>query len=631
LKISKRPAPNAGRLLLPQLVQWLLAFVAYPHRRLKADRYAASDRPVSQPVKSSPVQPAQRPEWSPSGSDSAVADIGLVEILSTVEETAYIWDIASDRIDWESNAQSVLGIRNMNGIETGVGYQQLIALEHVNRRTQAIGSPHNATGKAIPYRVQYRFMPQGRRREYSIWLEDHGSWWADADGRVVRARGVIRVINDRYKEEQKLLFRSEHDELTGQLNRIRLSEALDAAMTQAAASGQAAAFLIVAINNMAVINEAFGFDVGDEIITEVGHGLKARLRAGDSLGRYSSNKFGLVLTDCGPGAVRIAAERFMKGIREKPIQTTACQLSATISIGGVLVPSQANTVQAAANAALQALDMAKLKRHDCFHAFEPSPERESARRRNITIADDVIKALDDDRMHLALQPIVSTRTRQPVLYECLLRMARPDGTIVAAGEFIEVAEQLGLSRLIDRRTLELSIAFAKLHPLVHLSLNVSSLTCSDHEWMVALHRLTGGQRQITERLTVEITETTAIDDIDQSAAFVDTLKELGCRVAIDDFGAGYTSFKNLKHLAVDMVKIDGAFVRNLQADKADAIFINTMVQLARSFNMETVAEWVGDETTAQMLAEAGIDYLQGFHFGKPLLSTDIDSPFRIVA
>ena len=563
--------------------------------------------------------------------DDGVADIDLVDIMSTIEETAYIWDIASDRIDWESNAAHVLGVHAADAISSGAGFQQLIAAEHVNRRAQAIARQHNVTGKAVPYRVQYRFMPKGYRRDFSIWLEDHGSWWADENGQAVRARGVIRVINDRYKEEQRLLHRSDYDELTGQLNRIRLTEALDAAMANARKTGQPAAFLMAAINNMAVINEAFGFEVGDEILTSIGHVLKDKLRGGDTLGRYSSNKFGLILTDCNPGAVRIAAERFMKAVRDAPIRTSACQLSATISIGGVLAPQQAATVQEAASAAMHALDRARLKRHDCFQAFEPNPARESTRRRNIMIADDVITALDDGRMLLALQPIVSTTTRKPMLYECLLRMQRPDGQIISAGDFIEVAEQLGLSRLIDRRTLEMSIAFAKLHPGVHLSVNVSSLTCSDHEWMATLHKLTGGQRQITERITIEITETTAIDDMDQSIAFVDTLKELGCRVAIDDFGAGYTSFKNLKHLAVDMVKIDGAFVKNLSADRTDAIFINTMAQLARSFGMTTVAEWVGDEVTAQLLADAGIDYMQGFYFGKPLMVTEVGSPFAIAS
>jgi diguanylate cyclase (GGDEF)-like protein len=586
-------------------------------------------RPVVNPVMSPPAEANSAPDHRQDCVELPAAEIDLIEILSAVEDTAYIWDFATDRIDWESNAAKVLGVSDLHSISTGEGFRTLVASEHAHLRNLATGSARTVTGKAVPYRVQYRFMPQGQRRDFSIWLEDHGSWWTNTHGRPVRARGVVRVINDRHRDEQRLLFRSEHDELTGQLNRIRLSQALDTAMSHAARSGQPAAFLIAAVNNMAVINDAFGFDVGDEIITGVGHLLKSKLRVGDILGRYSSNKFGVILADCNAGSARIAAERLMKAIRETPIRTSTCQLSATVSIGGVLVPSQASTVQQAANAALHALDAARMKRYDCFQAYEQSPARENARRRNITIADDVINALDENRMQLALQPIVSTRTREPALYECLLRMTRPDGTVVSAGDFIEVAEQLGLSRLIDRRTLELSIAFAKLHPDVRLSLNVSSLTCCDHEWMATLHRLTGGRRQITERLTIEITETTAIDDIDQSIAFVDTLKELGCRVAIDDFGAGYTSFKNLKHLAVDMVKIDGAFVKNLSADKTDAIFINTMVHLARSFGMETVAEWVGDETTAQMLADSGIDYLQGYHFGKPLLASESDSPFKL--
>jgi EAL domain-containing protein (putative c-di-GMP-specific phosphodiesterase class I) len=232
----------------------------------------------------------------------------------------------------------------------------------------------------------------------------------------------------------------------------------------------------------------------------------------------------------------------------------------------------------------------------------------------------VISALDENRMQLALQPIVMTLTRRPALYECLLRMSKTDGSMVSAGEFIQMTEQLGLSRLIDRRTLELAVDLVKTHPELRLSLNVSGLTCNDHEWLVSLHRLTGGRRQLTERLTIEITETAAIDDLDQSIAFVDTLKELGCRVAIDDFGAGYTSFKNLKHLAVDMVKIDGAFVKNLSQDASDRVFIKTMVELASTFGMETVAEWVGDEATARILADTGITYMQGFHFGRPLLA-----------
>ncbi|MCU0732773.1 MAG: GGDEF and EAL domain-containing protein, partial [Hyphomonas sp.] len=438
-------------------------------------------------------------------------------------------------------------------------------------------------------------------------------------------RGVLRVINDRYWEEQRLLYRSDHDELTGQLNRIRLTEALQAVLQRTQRTGQPCAFLMAAVNNLAVVNETFGFDIGDEVISAAARKIKDRLRGGDILGRYSSNKFGIILHDCGPGAMRIAAERFMKGVRDHTISTSACQLSATLSIGGVVLPDQADTVQNALNHAMTALDRAKSKRFDCFMAYEPAVASENLRRKSITIADDVIEALDQQRMRLVLQPMIGAKSGEPELYECLLRMERADGSIVSAGEFIPVAEQLGLSRLIDRRTLELSVQILHRFPKIKLSLNVSSLTCSDHEWLVALQRLTGGRKDMTNRLVIEITETAAIQDLDLSVNFVDTLKEMGCRVAIDDFGAGYTSFKNLKLLNVDMVKIDGAFVKNVADDTSDQIFIKTMIDLANTFGLETVAEWVGDERAVEHLKKAGITYLQGFYYGLPLEADELTS------
>ena len=549
--------------------------------------------------------------------------LDLVGILSAVQETAYLWDISTDAISWEHNAGQVLGVRHNDDIATGQAFQFLIAPEHIGRRhTEIAGATAESTTTGTAYRVQYRFTPAGRRSETSMWLEDHGRWWPGPDGKPTRARGVIRVINDRYQEEQRLLYRSDHDELTGQLNRIRLTEALDAIVERAGRSRQSCAFLMVAVNNLALINETFGFDIGDEVLSAVARTIKGKLRGGDTLGRYSSNKFGIILNDCGPGAMRTAAERFMKAVRDTTIQTAACPLSATISIGGVIVPDQATAAQPAISNALQALDKAKRGRTDCFTAFEPSPNQDSERKRNIRVADEVTSALDEHRMLLALQPIVSLTTGETKHHECLLRIERADGSITSAGEFIPVAEQLGLARLIDQRTLELACDLLKRYPKISLALNVSGLTATNHDWLVSLHRLTGGRKAMTNRLIIEITETAAIYDIDQTIAYVDTLKELGCKVAIDDFGAGYTSFKNLKLLNVDMVKIDGAFIKNLAHDPHDMVFIRALRDLATTFGIETVAEWVQDATTVEMLREAGITYMQGFYCGVPVLASE---------
>ncbi len=567
--------------------------------------------------------PSFADEAAPQTDDSIPVEncaLDLVGILSAVQETAYVWDIATDRMDWESNALEVLGA-DVDSLSLGSSYQFLIAPEHIERRRRALldtAASEGASANGGHYRVQYRFMPGGRRTQSSLWLEDHGRCWYDDNGQPIRARGVIRVINERYQEEQRLLYRSDHDELTGQLNRIRLTEALGAVVTRTERSKQQAAFLIVRINNLSMINETFGFDVGDEVIATCARIIRSRLRGGDTIGRYSSNKFGIILNDCGLASMRIAAERFMKAVRDATISTSACPLSATISIGGVLLPDHATTAHQALSHALQALDGARQRRGDSFVVYEPSAAKESTRLRNITVADEVVTALEENRMRLALQPMMRSGSRDPALYECLLRMERSDGELISAGTFIEVAEQLGLSRLIDRRTLELGIEILKRHPTIRLSVNVSGHTSSDHEWLVTLHRLTGGRRALTERLTIEITETAAIHDLDLTMNFVDTLKELGCQVAIDDFGAGYTSFKNLKLLNVDMVKIDGSFVKNLADEPTNRVFIKSLVEIAEAFDMETVAEWVADEETARIIEDAGITYMQGFLFGRPI-------------
>lgn len=553
--------------------------------------------------------------------------LDLVGVFSTMDEAAYVWDLNTDLIAWEPNALAMLGVKDNAAIATGNAFQNLMTAEHASRRSNLFDAAQlsSGSGRALHYRLQYAIRPGGPRSDKVVRIEDQGRIWLSSEGQPERARGVVRVVSEQYLEEQRLLFRSDSDELTGQLNRIRLTEAIGNVIERTERDGHTCAFVIAAVNNLAVINETFGFDVGDEVIAAVGRKIKEKMRGGDIIGRYSSNKFGILVQDCGPGALRIAAERFMKAVRDATVQTSACQISATISMGGLIIPNQAKTVQQAVNYAMQALEKAKSKRFDCFMAYEASPGAESNRKRSILIADEVIAAIDENRMRLVLQPMVNAVTGKNDLYECLLRMERADGSLISAGEFIPVAEQLGLSRLIDRRTLELAVKLLKQHPDLRVSLNVSGLTCTDHEWLATLQRVTGSQKALLGRMVIEITETAAIQDLDQSINFVDTLKELGCRVAIDDFGAGYTSFKNLKLLNVDMVKIDGTFVKNVATDTSDQIFIKTMIALAKTFGMETVAEWVGDERSVDFLKEAGITYMQGFYYGLPIEPSELET------
>jgi EAL domain-containing protein (putative c-di-GMP-specific phosphodiesterase class I) len=190
-----------------------------------------------------------------------------------------------------------------------------------------------------------------------------------------------------------------------------------------------------------------------------------------------------------------------------------------------------------------------------------------------------------------------------------MRLREADGRIIDATAIVAVAEKLDLVRLIDHRVLELVSAELKANPNIVLSINVSASTVHDPVWMTALaSEMAGG---LGNRLIVEITESAAVRDVEATRGFVGRVKALGCRVAIDDFGAGYTSFRNLRRLGVDIVKIDGSFVANLERAPDDRLFVRALVDLVRALGLKTVAEWVQSESAAAMLAGWGCDYLQG--------------------
>ena len=550
----------------------------------------------------------------------------LVGALSASDQCAYVWDLLSDALEWETNAAAILGLDEIGEISSGKAFESRIVTEHLPRRIAAITAcTAHPFDRGVPYRIQYRFRPGAAQGRGSIWLEDNGRWWPGADGRPARARGSVRVVDESFVAEQAAHRSGQADDMAGQLDRTRLPQAVAAVLGRAERKLTTSGFLMISVNNLSAINETFGFEVGDEVLAAIAAIIKSKLRSGDLLGRYSSNKFGVILREAGSGAMRIAAERFINAIREAPVRTSSCQLAATISIGGVLLPDQATTVRQVFSRSLLALSTAKTHRIDSFVCFDSDNAQEIAWQRRLTIADDIMSALEADRMCLVLQPIINAKTRRTDLFECLLRMKATDGSLVSAGEFIPFAEQFGLLTHIDRRTLKLAVGLLRKHPRLSLSVNVSSITASDKDWLTTLRELTGCERAVTERLVLEITETNVIDDMDQAVAFVDKLREMGCRVAIDDFGAGYTSFKNLKNLPVDLLKIDGSFVKNLANDAADRIFVKTMVELADAFGIETVAEWVGDEDSAQILTRIGVTYLQGFHFGKPIPVEELPS------
>src|SRR5262249_35275359 len=256
-------------------------------------------------------------------------------------------------------------------------------------------------------------------------------------------------------------------------------------------------------------------------------------------------------------------------------------------------------------------DGAKRRRSGSFAAWRPNAERDAQRRVNIRVTDEIVTALNQRRIAMAFEPVVEAGGRKPAFYECLGRMQQGGGPVLLGPDIVPVAERLGLIRLVDHRVLELVVAELASAPSVSLSLNISPDTTMDPDWWASIESLMRAHPGVAERLIVEITETVAIQDIEDLRGFVTRLKNYGSRIAIDDFGAGYTSFRNLRKLGVDIVKIDGAFVQNIARSADDRAFVQTLIDLARRLEIKTVAEWVQDDESAAMLSDWGCDYIQG--------------------
>jgi len=469
-------------------------------------------------------------------------------------------------------------------------------------------------GHGVAYQIQYRIRPDAAS-ETRLWVEDTGRWFAGSDGRPARAQGVLRVINERYEHERQLTFLARHDGLTGELNRHRLSEVLEDAIDEALRFRSSCGFLLIGIDNLARINDSFGFDVADQLIAAVAKRLRSRMRGKDTLGRFSGNKFGLVLRDCTPDDMAIAADRMLTAVRDEMVPTSAGSISITVTIGGVTAPRHARSVAEVLARAQESLDTAKARRRDSFQAYRPNVEREAMRRDNVRATDEIVAALNERRIFLAYETVAAAIGRQPAFYECLMRIRRTDGSLIAANDIVPVAERLGLVRLLDFRVLELVIDEMVAAPTLQTSFNVSPASTTDPDWWAGLGSLLRKHAGVAERLTVEITESAAIHDIDETRGFVSRVKDLGCRIAIDDFGAGYTSFRNLRKLGVDLVKIDGAFVQHIMRSEDDRAFVHTLIDLANRLKLKTVAEWVQDEAAAKTLTAWGCDYLQGALIG----------------
>jgi diguanylate cyclase (GGDEF)-like protein len=536
-------------------------------------------------------------------------DVDPRAVLSSIGEVVYDWDIATDQLSWSGNVQSVFGITDTARLSQGRSFDLTLDPTSPSTRSETILlSDSRDQGSGVAYRFAFSIKtPTGS----VIWFEDTGRWFAGADGSATSAHGVVRRIeapadNDRNHAQAKT-----RDELTGGYLRSPFLRIMDTAIAEADQKKKSSAFLLASINDLAFVNQTYGFAAADEVIAGVAQRMRAAIRGKDKLVRASGTKLGALLTPFDAENINEAAERIAQSVAEHPIKTSAGPVAVSLHLGAVIAPQHGRTAIDLMRKAEEALSEARMPGNPDFVAYKTDDSRDSARRRNFAVSEDVLRALNDRRIVIAYEPVISSATHAVQFHEVLVRVQAEDGSLMGAAAIIPPAERFGLVKYVDARVLELAVERLNVQPSERLSVNVSMRTALTHDWITGLEAHLAASPAVADRLIIEITETAAMSDIDTTARVVARIKELGARVAIDDFGSGHTSFKSLRQLPVDLLKIDGVFIQNLARSTDDRFFVRTLVDLARNLGVQTVAEWVQDDESARLLAEWGVDFLQG--------------------
>ncbi|HQU15058.1 MAG: putative bifunctional diguanylate cyclase/phosphodiesterase [Gammaproteobacteria bacterium] len=442
----------------------------------------------------------------------------------------------------------------------------------------------------------------------------------ERDLRHRRERALMEELAERKIMEARLEFLLDHDALTGIANRRGLEQALEQAVLDARYQRRNAALLYLDLDQFKVINDTEGHDAGDRLLVEVVAVLRGQLRPSDLISRIGSDDFGVLLRDTDQVAARASAERLRHTLDQFAFATRARRYHISASIGVAMVESDriVSTGQILGRAD-QACFIAKSSGRNRVHVYQADDRSTLHQLRSDAYWVPLIRdALANQGFQLMFQPVQDLRDGTINHYEVLLRMEGKRGELLSPTEFVTVAERMGLIGDIDRWVLNQATELLRTLPeSISLHINLSGHAFVNPSLLTLVRqrlRETGVQAQ---RLTFEITETAAIADPGRTRQTMQRLRALGCRFALDDFGSGFNSYSHLKQFPVDMVKIDGAFVSNLISDPVDRVLVESMVAVAHTLGKQTVAEFVENQATLELLKQLGVDYAQGYFIGEP--------------
>ena len=425
------------------------------------------------------------------------------------------------------------------------------------------------------------------------------------------------------ENESQLSFLAERDPLTGLYNRRRFERELADRMEGAARDRQRLALLFFDLDEFKSVNDLFGHRMGDSVLLQVAGEIRSQLRRNEFFARIGGDEFALIVGDITEEHLRSLADRLMRAVGSTSFNLGEVHLSLTSSLGVAVFPKDATTPQELIAHADAAMYQAKDAGKNTWRAYRHDHTATLRQRSLVTWNDRIRQALRDDGFEVHLQGIFDTATRKRRHNEALIRMKDGDGRLLQPGSFIGFAEKSNLIIDLDRWVLAHVIDLLAIDPkLAPVAVNISGRSIDDPGMPDFIRAQLNARGVDPARLFVEITETAAIRDMRDAQRFILDLHDTGCKVCLDDFGAGFSTFAYIKQLPVDVIKIDGLFVRNLARERDNQIFVRAMLDIARGFGKQVVAEAVEDEHTLDILRSFGVDMAQGWVFEHPFPAID---------
>ncbi len=551
----------------------------------------------------------------------------IATTLDSITNPVIVID-SKDRIKLiNPSAEKLFGDKQAAFIDTSI-HEVLIL--YANRQTTRIVDVSQLLSRKLSISSMFFYDPERNIVE----LEFSASPMIDMEAEDVGFVIILKDVSEDRKLRRKLSYEGSHDQLTGFLNRSAFEQKFENLVTENSNTVVQHVLAYLDLDQFRVVNETCGSAAGDLLLRQVSKVIKKHVRKSDILARLSSDEFGIIMPFFEMEPALQAIQKIIIDIQHAGFVWNDQEYQVTSSIGVMTFGRMSDEYAEYYSKVTTACFLAKQNGGNQYHYIDENDEKVMAQQESMEWVSGIMEGFSEDRFCLYVQPIVSMdKDEKHTHYEVLIRYRSADGSIICPGDFLPPAERYNLIERIDNWVVSNVLAWLQEHQHrlsdVMFSINLSGRSIGSQTFHKFLRESLEASSVKMSSLCFEITETAVVDNVERSVEFINSIKELGVKFSLDDFGTGLSSFSYLKQFPVDYLKIDGEFVRDILEDDKSYVFVRSMTEVGHCLDMKVIAEFVESDTMFDKLREANVDYIQGYTVGKPVSIQsllDVDEP-----